>query len=125
MPVEQPRVKALGGPPHVIRDHSDGRRKRFGPHPVQVLAGGWSLERGAEDLAVAVFGKTIEEAMGSLRAALESHMESVEEASQVEEIISYLQAEVRDFMSLDELPAGSPLVNLSLAMKNQKIVAVA
>ncbi|HEX9764209.1 MAG TPA: hypothetical protein VGA39_02910 [Candidatus Acidoferrales bacterium] len=78
----------------------------------------------AEDLPVAAFGATFEDAKENLRCALESHIESVAEAGDVVALIQHLQEKSRDYLAVDEISPGSPLVKMLVAMKNQEVVAV-
>lgn len=78
----------------------------------------------AEDLPVAVFGNTFEEAKENLRSAIESHIESVLESGEVMPLIQHLQERGREYLSVDEISPGSPLVKMLVAMKNREIVSV-
>lgn len=78
----------------------------------------------AEDLPVAVFGSSFEEARDNLRAAIESHIESMIETGQVGELITHLQERAREYLSVDEISPDSPLLKMLVAMKNQEIIAV-
>jgi len=78
----------------------------------------------AEDLPVAVFGATFEEAKENMRSAIESHIESVLEAGDVTSLIRHLQERSREYLPVDEISPGSSIVKMLVAMKNQEVVAV-
>jgi predicted RNase H-like HicB family nuclease len=78
----------------------------------------------AEDVPVAVFGRTFEEAQENMRSAIESHMESVAEAGNVASLIRHLQERSREYLAVDEISPGSPLVKMLVAMKDQEVIAV-
>lgn len=78
----------------------------------------------AEDLPVAVFGASFEETKENMRSAIESHIESVAETGDVTGLIRRLQERSREYLSVDEISPGSPLVKMLVAMKNQEVVAV-
>ncbi len=80
----------------------------------------------AEDMAVAVFGSTFEEAMSNMRAAVGSHIESVMEAGEIEDLIRHLQERAKEygFLSLDELSPSSPLVKMLVAIRDREVIAV-
>lgn len=78
----------------------------------------------AEDLPVAVFGATFEEAKDNMRSAIESHIESVAEGGDVAGLIRRLHEKSREYLPVDEISPGSPLVKMVVAMKNQEVVAV-
>ncbi|KKL28451.1 hypothetical protein LCGC14_2375040 [marine sediment metagenome] len=79
-----------------------------------------------EDLSVAVFGSTYEEASENLRQAIECHMEAAVQTGSVGALIAHLQERAKEygFLSLDEITPGSSLLKMLVAMKNQEIVAV-
>lgn len=80
----------------------------------------------AEDLAVAAFGGSFEEAMANLRMAIESHLESVLEAGEVGDVVKHLEQRAKEygFLSLDEVSPRSPLVKMLVAIRNSQLVAV-
>ena len=79
-----------------------------------------------EDLAVAVFENTFEEAMANLRSAIKSHMEALIEAGEVKDLVPQLEQRAKDygFLSLEKMSPDSPLVKMSVVMKNGELVAV-
>lgn len=79
-----------------------------------------------EDLSVAVFGFTYEEASENLRQAIECHMEAAVETGSIGALIAHLQERAKEygFLSLDAITPGSSLVKMLVAMKNQEVVAV-
>lgn len=97
---------------------------------VPILCRFW-LEDGvwngtAEDMAVAAFGDSFEEAMANLRTGIESHLESIIEAGEIEDVIGHLQQRAREygFLSLDDISPSTPLVKMLVAIKNRELVAV-
>ena len=80
----------------------------------------------AEDTAVAVFGSSFEEAMANMRAALESHIQSIIEAGEIGELVQHLRQRAKEygFLALEEMSPGSPLVKMSVAIRNRELVAV-
>jgi predicted RNase H-like HicB family nuclease len=86
--------------------------------PISILCRFWS-EDGvwngvAEDLPVAAFGETFEEARRDLSDALLSHLQSASELGKLPEIIYILQRREHDFLPVDEIPLNSPLLRISV-----------
>ncbi len=79
-----------------------------------------------EDLAVAAFGASFEQAMSNVRTAIGSHLESIIEAGEAEDVIARLQERAKEygFLSLDQLSPASPLVKMVVAIKNRELVAI-
>ena len=78
----------------------------------------------AEDLPVAAFGQTFEEARRNLSDALLSHLQSASELGKLSEIIRILQQREHDFLAVDEIPLNSPLLKILLAMKDREFLAL-
>ena len=96
--------------------------------PISILCRFWS-EDGvwngvAEDLPVAAFGQTFEEARSNLSDALLSHLQSASELGQLPEIIRHLQEREHDFLPVDEIPLNSPLLKMLVAMKDREFLAI-
>ena len=81
----------------------------------------------AEHMAVAVFGNTFEQALENMRAAIQSHVESMIETGKAPELMRLLQEKARDygFLSLDEISTSSPLVKMLVTVNDRELVAVA
>jgi predicted RNase H-like HicB family nuclease len=62
----------------------------------------------AEDLPVAAFGQTFEEARRNLSDALLSHLQSACELGKLPEMMSLLQQREHDFLPVDEIPQAWP-----------------
>jgi predicted RNase H-like HicB family nuclease len=97
---------------------------------VPVLCKFWS-EDGvwngiAEDLAVAAFGNTFDEAVANTREAIASHLEAVIDSGQGDEVVRHLQARARDygFLSLDDLVPSTALLKMLIAIRDHQLVAV-
>lgn len=78
----------------------------------------------AEDLPVAAFGQTFEEARRNLSDALLSHLQSASELGQLAEIIRPLQEREHDFLPVDEIPLNSPLLKMLVATKDRQFLAL-
>jgi predicted RNase H-like HicB family nuclease len=80
----------------------------------------------AADAPIAAFGSTVEEAMGNLREAIETHVLAAIETGQIASLINHLQERARDygFLRLEEISPSSPIVKMNVALKNQELVAV-
>ena len=96
--------------------------------PISILCRFWS-EDGvwngvAEDLPVAAFGQTFEEARRNLSDALLSHLHSASELGGLPEIIQLLQQREHDFLPVDEIPLNSPLLKILVAMKGREFLAL-
>ena len=96
--------------------------------PISILCRFWS-EDGvwngvAEDLPVAAFGQTFEEARRNLSDALLSHLQSASELGKLPEIIRLLQQREHDFLAVDEIPLNSPLLKILVAMKDREFLAL-
>ena len=64
----------------------------------------------AEDMAVAVFGETFEEARENLRSAIESHFASAIGTGELSSMLDHLQSRAFEygFLSLSAIAPGSP-----------------
>ena len=78
----------------------------------------------AEDLPVAAFGQTFEEARRNLSDALLSHLQSASELGQLPETIRHLRAREHDFLPVDEIPLNSPLLKILIAVKDREFLAL-
>lgn len=78
----------------------------------------------AEDLPVAAFGQTFEEARRNLSDALLGHLQSVSELGKLRETIRLLQRREHDFLPVDEIPLNSPLLKILVAMKDREFLAL-
>lgn len=76
----------------------------------------------AEDMAVAVFGKTLEDAMANLKEAVESHLEVISEAGELPTLISHLQERNREY---GREPFGVHAVKMLVTVRNGEVVAKA
>lgn len=99
-----------------------------GMETISILCRFWS-EDGvwngvAEDLPVAAFGPTFEEARRNLSDALLSHLQSASELGKLAEIIRLLQQREHDFLPVDEIPLNSPLLKMLVAMKDREFLAL-
>jgi len=74
-----------------------------------------------EDLPVAVFGETFEEAQENLKDALLAHLEVLAELGRIEGVIEELQRRAKDygFLAPDDLAAYSPLVKFLVSVGAQ------
>jgi len=96
--------------------------------PVSILCRFWS-EDGvwngvAQDLPVAAFGQTFEEARRNLSDALLCHLQSASELGRLPEIMNLLQQREHDFLPVDEIPLNSPLLKILVAMKDREFLAL-
>jgi predicted RNase H-like HicB family nuclease len=96
--------------------------------PISILCRFWS-EDGvwngvAEDLPVAAFGQTFEEARRNLSDALLSHLQSAFELGQLAETIRQLREREHDFLPVNEIPLNSPLLKMLVAMKDREFLAL-
>jgi predicted RNase H-like HicB family nuclease len=96
-----------------------GKEKRS-EHPTQnlipVLCKFWKEDgvwnASAEHLPIAVFGDTFEDALKNLRDAIISHIQSVREAGQIDQLISLLLKRAQDHMLVTEITPEAPLVKM-------------
>lgn len=79
----------------------------------------------AEDLPVAVYGETFEEAQRNLSDAIIAHLESVQEVGNIKETIEHLRlcAKERRF-SLEQMQFDQPLVRFNAALQDHRITAL-
>lgn len=80
----------------------------------------------AQDLPVAVFGETLDEALDNMKAALESHFAAVSRAGEAERTLEHLKARAAEYgwLSLNDLSPDAPLVKFLAAVRNHELVAV-
>jgi len=79
----------------------------------------------AEDLPVAVFGATFEEAQRNLSDAIIAHLQSLQEVGNIEETIERLRqcAKARRF-TIEEMVSDQPLVRFNAALQDHRITAL-
>lgn len=76
----------------------------------------------AQDLAVAVFGPTFEEAQKNLSDAILCHLEALQELNQIEQTIAYLQRRARDFnVSVEDIPNNRPLMRMDATLLDKQV----
>lgn len=97
---------------------------------VPILCRFW-LEDGvwngiAEDTAVAVFGKSFEEAMCNLREAIKNHLQAAIETGEINVLLEHLRERAKEygFLSPEQIPPSSPIVKMLVAVKDQQLVSV-
>ncbi len=79
----------------------------------------------AEDLPVAVFGKTHEEAQSNLRDAVLSHLEALMELHKLEPVVEHLRSQARDIhFSPREIPRDQSFFRFSAAIHDSHILAL-
>ena len=79
----------------------------------------------AEDLAVAVFGKTYEEAHKHLGEAIVAHLEALQELHQLESTIKRLRSLERElYLTSQELPRNQSLFRFSAALHGRQVLAL-
>ncbi|MBZ5629688.1 MAG: type II toxin-antitoxin system HicB family antitoxin [Acidobacteriia bacterium] len=79
----------------------------------------------AEDLPVAVFGKTFEEAQRNLSDAIIAHLESVQEVGDLKATIERLRSSAKDRrFSVEEMTFDQPLVRFNAALQDHRITAL-
>ena len=76
----------------------------------------------AQDLAVAVFGTTFEEAQKNLSDAIFCHLEALQELNKIEPTIEYLQQRARDFnVSIEEIPSNRPIMRMDATLFDNQV----
>lgn len=76
----------------------------------------------AQDIAVAAFGNSFEEANKNLSEAVVCHLEALRELNQLHQTIEYLQRRARDFyVSADEIPSNSPLLRMDATLHDGEL----
>lgn len=79
----------------------------------------------AEDLPVAVFGKTYEEAQNNLRDAIISHLEALRELDKLQPVVEHLRRQAREtHFSPGELPRDQSFFRFSAAIHDSHILAL-
>ncbi|MGC2246993.1 MAG: type II toxin-antitoxin system HicB family antitoxin [Terriglobales bacterium] len=79
----------------------------------------------AEDLAVAVFGSSFEEAQRNLSDAIIAHLESLQEVGDLQPTIEHLRSCSKDRrFSLEEMTFDQPLVRFNAALQDQRITVL-
>lgn len=58
-------------------------------------------------LPVAVFGETFEEARANLSDAITSHIQSLEDAGKIDDVLAHLREHAKEHLRLDELKPNS------------------
>lgn len=82
--------------------------------------GVWNGE--AQDLAVAVFGDTFEDAQRHLSDAIICHLEALQELKQLKQTIAYLQQRARDFnVSAEEIPSNRPFLRMDATFHDNQL----
>lgn len=72
-------------------------------------------------IPVAVCGDTFEEAKENLRMAVDSHFEAHHSLGKEVPVIQELQKIARNYFSVDDIPFGSQMLKMLVAMKNQVV----
>ena len=79
----------------------------------------------AEDLPIAVFGETFEQAKSNLSDAIIAHLQSVQEVGNLQATIEYLRGCAKDRrFSLEEMTFDQPLVRFNAALQDHRITAL-
>jgi predicted RNase H-like HicB family nuclease len=79
----------------------------------------------AEELPVAVFGSTFEEAQKNLVDAVLAHLETVQEHGNIEETIEHLRCCARARrITIEEMAFNQPLVRFNAAIHDRQITAL-
>jgi predicted RNase H-like HicB family nuclease len=80
----------------------------------------------AEDVAVAVFGQTLEEAIDNLRAAVQNHFEAAIETGLIGPMVTRLTERAKElrFWSFDEISPNSPVLKMLVGISDNQSVAV-
>jgi predicted RNase H-like HicB family nuclease len=77
----------------------------------------------AEDLPVAVFGETYEEARQNLRDAVISHLEALRQLQQLNPVVEHLRRQAREgYFSPQEIPRDQSFYRFSAAIHNSRIL---
>jgi predicted RNase H-like HicB family nuclease len=76
----------------------------------------------AQDLAIAVFGYTFEEAQKNLSDAIFCHLEALQELNKIEHTIEYLKQRARDFnVSVEEIPSNRPIMRMDATFFDNQV----
>ncbi len=76
----------------------------------------------AEDLAVAVFGNTFEEAQKNLSDAILCHLEALQELKQIDQTIKYLQRRARECnVSVEDMPDNRPILRMEATLFDNQV----
>ena len=79
----------------------------------------------AEDLAIAVFGESFEEARAHMLEAIVCHLESLQEAGELASTVEQLRQRARDrYLSVNEMARNESLVRLSATVQDERISAL-
>lgn len=79
----------------------------------------------ANDLPIAVFGTTYEEAQKHLQEAIIGHLEALQELHQLDKTIAHLRECARDFsLTGEEFPRHESLYRFSAAVHDNHILAL-
>lgn len=79
----------------------------------------------AQDLPVAVFGDTFEQAKANLLDAVICHLQAASEVGKLDQTISALQQKEHDLLPIDEIPPNAALVKIPVVMNGSEILPVA
>ena len=79
----------------------------------------------AEDLPVAVFGKTYEEAHQNLKDAVLTHLETLRELRKLEPVVEHLRNQAREtYFSTQDIPRDQSFFRFSAAIHDSQILAL-
>jgi predicted RNase H-like HicB family nuclease len=78
----------------------------------------------ANDLPIAVFGKTYEEAQKHLGEAIIGHLEALLELHQLDQTIKHLRECAKESMTFEEFPRHESLYRFSAAVHDSHILAL-
>ena len=79
----------------------------------------------AEDLPVAVFGHTFEQARHNLHEAILSHLEAAQESGMLERVARQLrQRALEHSFTMAEMPSDHVMMKMRAAVQDHKVVAL-
>jgi hypothetical protein len=78
----------------------------------------------AQDLPVAVFGETFEQAKANLLDAVVCHLQASSELGNLDQVLRSLQMKEHEILALDELPPHAALVRVPVVANDGQILAV-
>ena len=79
----------------------------------------------AEDLPVAVYGATFEQAQQHMQDAILSHLEALQQLNRLRETVSLLRKKSRErSLSEAEIPLNQSLVRMSATLHNNRLLAL-
>jgi hypothetical protein len=79
----------------------------------------------AEDLAVAVFGETYDQAIEHMRDALVSHFRTLEKARELESTLAKLERAGKRHWAVNEIPEHNSFMKMVAAVRDSKVLHVA